>query len=278
MKTVAIIGIGLIGGSLGQALRKTKRYRVVGIARRRQTIREARRMGAVDEASTELSAVASADIVVIASPVDQIIPLFKRIVPFLKSGAVVTDVGSVKAPIVQAATRVKRPRDIYFVGAHPLAGSHKTGVKASHFRLFKGSSVVLTPGHPAALGALKSLWSAVGARVMVMSPQEHDAAVALISHLPHAIAHALVHSFAVTKNRWRLLPLLAGSFRDVTRVASADADQWTQIFRANAPAVRTAIHVFQKELARIDKSLVKPQLRSHLKKSQTFRRPLFNGR
>jgi prephenate dehydrogenase len=276
-KTVAIVGVGLIGGSLGRALRRTGKYRVMGLGRRASSLRAAKRLGAVDTFSTDFSDVAVADIVMICSPVDTIAPLFKRLLPHLKPGAIVTDAGSVKGSILRAIARIPKPASIYFVGGHPLAGSHKTGVKASNFRLFEGSTVVLIPGPQAAMKPLKSLWNAVGAKIQFMSARDHDRAVALISHLPHVLAHTMVHAFASRSDRKRLLPLLAGSFRDVTRVASADAEQWSQILRANAPAVEEAIGQFRNQLTRLQKNLRRPALRSHLRKSQHVRRPLFNG-
>ncbi len=267
----------MIGGSLGQALRRSKRYRVLGIGRNPRKLRDAKRLGAVDVTSTRLSDAASADIVVLAGPVDTIVPIYKRILPFLKAGTIVTDVGSVKEPIMKAIARLPRSSAIYFVGGHPLAGSHKTGVKAAHSRLFERSTVVLVPGSRAGLRPLKSLWRAAGANVMILSAPDHDRAVALISHLPHALAHALVHTIAGHRDRRRLLPLLAGSFRDATRVASSDPDQWAQILRSNARPVAEALSVFRRELARIETALSRAGLKSHLRKSQTFRRPLFNG-
>ncbi len=276
-KTVAIIGIGLMGGSLGQALRRTRRYRVIGIARKARTLRDARRLGAIDVGARELAAVAAADIVVLCSPVDTIVPLFKKILPFLKADAIVTDVGSVKQPIMQQIARVRCPASISFVGGHPLAGSHKTGVKAAHFRLFERSTVVLVPGSRAGLSTLKTLWNAVGAKVLVLTPAQHDRAVALISHLPHVLAHALVHRVAGDCDRMILKQLFAGSFRDLTRVASADPDQWVQILRANARPVREAIQSFRKELERFETLLEHPSLKPHLQKSHAFRRLLFHG-
>jgi prephenate dehydrogenase len=275
--TVAIIGVGLIGGSLGQALRRTKKYRVIGIGRSARRLYDARRLGAIDQAATDLSAAATADIIVIASPVDTIVPTFKKLLPHLKPGTIVTDVGSVKGQVLADIARLKRPRSIRFVGGHPLAGSHKTGVKASNFRLFEGSTVVLVPTPHAPLQALKSLWQAVGARVIVMSAAEHDRAVALISHLPHVLAHALVHALAGRRDRRQLIPLLAGSFRDMTRVVSSDPAQWAQILRANAREVSHSLQLYRRELTRMEKMLTRRTLAVHLSKSQTFRGPLFHG-
>jgi prephenate dehydrogenase len=275
--TVAIIGVGLIGGSLGQALRRSGKYRVVGIGRHAPKLRDAKRRGAVDQFSVRLSDVSSADIVVLAGPVDTIVPVYQRVLPFLKPGTLVTDVSSVKGAILRAIARIPRPDSIEFVGGHPLAGSHRTGVKAAHSRLFKRSTVVLVPGSPKAITRLKSLWRAAGANVQIMSAPEHDRAVALISHLPHTLAHALVHSLAGRKDRRKILPLLAGSFRDMTRVAAADPEQWAQILRANAQPLREALRAFRRELDRIEHALPKSSLKPHLAKSQAFRRPLFHG-
>jgi prephenate dehydrogenase len=276
--TVAIIGVGLIGGSLGMALRRSGKYRVVGIGRDAKRLRKAKQLGAVDEFTTRLSDVISADVVVIGSPVDTVAPMFERIVPFLKPGAIVTDVGSVKGPIMDAVKRVERPASIHFVGGHPLAGSHKTGVEAASSRLFAGSTVVLVSAASKPLRALKTLWNAAGANVQVMTAEQHDRAVALISHLPHAIAHALVHAFASRADRRRIAPLLAGSFRDGTRVASSDPEQWAQILRANAAAIREALKFFRFELDRIDDQLTRPHLAKHLRRSHAVRRPLFHGK
>ena len=275
--TVAIVGVGLIGGSLGMALRKSRRYRVIGIGRNIRRLREAKRRGAVDRIATQLSAAAAADLVVIASPVDTIAPTFKRLLPYLKPGAVVSDVGSVKGSVMEQIAQVKHPRSIHFVGAHPLAGSHETGVKAAHSRLFERSTVVLVPEPHAPLKPLKSLWRAVGANVVVLAAAEHDRAVALISHLPHLVAHALVHLLANQRDRRRLIPLLAGSFRDATRVAASDAEQWRQILHANRQPLKRSLQSFRRELSRLETALSRRSLKSHLRKSHAFRRSLFNG-
>jgi len=269
--TVAIIGVGLIGGSLGQALRRTKRYRVLGIARRPETIREARRVGAIDAGSLVLSDVYQADIVVLATPVEMTIPLIEKIRPCLKPYAIVTDVGGVKGIFD------RKIRGVRFVGAHPLAGSHKSGVTASRADLFKGAVCVLVPQAPAAAKIVRAMWEAAGARVLVLSAEAHDTAVALTSHLPHLVAHALVRAAAGRPNQKILKSLMAGSFRDATRVASSDPEQWVRIFQANLKNLRQAVRLFQGELRRLDAELAKPSLKATLKKSQAYRLPLFDG-
>lgn len=279
MKTnVAIIGIGLIGGSLGQALRGSGKYRVLGIARKRRTLRTAKRLGAIDEGSTRLQDASRADIIVIATPVDDVVPTARKLFPVLRPGTLVTDVASVKGPILESISRLIQNRPIHFVGGHPLAGSHQTGVKAANLNLFRGSTCVLIPLRKAPLNALAALWRAAGARVRIMSAASHDAAVAVTSHLPHVLAYGLVLSVAGHRDRKMLTALLAGSFRDVTRVASSDPEQWKQIFQSNARPIRRALAGYKKVLARLEKRLGQPSLRADLKKSQTFRHLLFHGK
>jgi len=272
MVTVAIVGIGLIGGSLGQALRKSKRYRVLGIARRPVTLIEAKRLGAMDAGSTNLTDVYQADIVVLCTPVDEIVPVLEKLKPFLKPRAIVSDVGSVKGILNQQI------RGVRFVGAHPLAGSHKTGVKAARPDLFRNATCVLVPQDPSALKAIRAMWETAGARVLVMSARAHDEAVALISHLPHLLAHALVQAVAGRSDQKVLKSLMAGSFRDATRVASSDPEQWAQIFQANLKNIHEAVRLFQKELQRLSSQLDRTSLRAALKKSQAYRLPLFDVR
>ncbi len=270
MKTVAIIGMGLIGGSLGQALRKSRRYRVLGIARKPSTLLEARRRGAIDQGSTNLKDVYQADIIVIATPVSQIVPITKQIKLSLKEGAIVTDVGSVKSPIISGISK-----SIHFIGAHPLAGSHKTGVQAANANLFQGATCVIVPPARGSIAPILELWRTAGAKPRIMSAAAHDRAVALISHLPHVLAHAMVHAVL---GQARLIPLLAGSFRDVTRVASSDAQQWMEILNANTIEVKRAIARFEKELVVIKKKLGHAELGKYLKKSQHFRLLLFQSK
>lgn len=276
--TVAIVGVGLIGGSLGRALRKSHRYRVLGISRKSATLREAVRVGALDEASKNISAVADADLIVVCTPVALIPPTIEKLLPFLKPSAIVTDAGSVKGDILRRVARWQKQGKLNFVGSHPLAGSHKTGVKASRSDLFFGSTVVLTPQGKTRLNAIAALWKATGASVVTLSADRHDQAVALISHLPHLVAHALVQSVSRRSDTPLLKRLMAGSFRDTTRVAAADPDQWDQIFTANQSAVKQALMQFRQALVRLERSMGRPSFRSLLKQSQKFRQPLFHGK
>lgn len=274
--TVAIVGVGLIGGSLGMALRR-RGYRVIGVARKTTTLRDAKRLGAIDEGSQDFSAVGAADIVIVCTPVALIVPTIQRFQPFLKPNAIVSDAGSVKGAILRRLEPLIRRKKLNFVGAHPLTGSHKTGVKAARRDLFFGSTVVLSARGNARLGPIAALWKATGARVLKLSVDRHDEVVALISHLPHVLAHALVHSVLRRKDQSVVKRLMAGSFRDMTRVAGSDPEQWTQIFEANSKNVRRSIAIFRRELARLEKQIAKPGLKKILRQSQAYRLPLFHG-
>ena len=275
--TVAVVGLGLMGGSLGQALRRTSAYRVIGIGRKAATLREAKRLGAADIVSSNIEDVRAASIIVLAMPVAAIVPTFKHIIPYLKPGTLVTDVGSVKGPLLKKMAPLLQGSTIRYVGGHPLAGSHKTGVRAARHDLFKGATCVLVPLQGTNVHGLDLLWTRVGARPLIMTAQAHDKTVALTSHLPHMIAHALTLTARRRAGQNQVKALMAGSFRDVTRVASADPQQWDDIFTANAPALRHAIEEFKRELDTLSRSIAKPSLLKQLKKSQTYRRPLFHG-
>ena len=244
---ITIIGLGLIGGSLGLAIRqKGLARRVVGLSRSRATVREAIRRGLIDWGTTDPgAALREADLVVVATPVDEIVPTIRRSRPFLRPGCVVTDVGSTKAEVVRAAERAV-PKHAVFVGAHPLAGSHARGVRAAQRGLFHGSTCIVTrtPRTRAdALGIVKALWRPLVGRVIVMTPAAHDQRLAEISHLPHALAFGLMH--ATTSQALALAPR---SFLDATRVAMSDPDVWDDIFVSNRAAISAA-------LVRLERSL-----------------------
>lgn len=242
MKRAALVGVGLMGGSLGMALRR-RGWRVTGVGRSDARLTLAKRLGAIDDAAANLAeGVQEADVVVLAAPVADIAPLALRAARCLKPGAWMTDVGSVKGPIAKALAREA------FIGAHPMCGSEKTGVDNAQADLFRGAPCALTPASVASrrlVGAARAFWESVGARVSVMPPAVHDRRVALVSHLPHLLAEALVLVAAADRPA---LKLAAGSFRDATRVAGADPSLWSQIYALNRPAVRRAARAFSSAL------------------------------
>jgi prephenate dehydrogenase len=246
---LCIIGVGLIGGSIGLAAHQRGLARhVVGVGRNAERLKLAVQMGAIDEATMSLQeGVSQADMVVVCTPVGLIVPTIKMCLQWLSEQCVVTDVGSVKSGIVQKATDLLGGR---FVGGHPMAGSEQTGVQNARADLFEGTTWALTPTERTAQEALQkvdALAQGVGAQVIRADPEEHDRAVALTSHLPHAVALALVH---VAENT-PYPQLIGGSFRDGTRVAASSPELWRDIFLHNREHVLWAIDEFVGQLQEV---------------------------
>lgn len=236
MKNVCILGVGLIGGSLGQALRR-RGYHITGVGRSLSSLRQAKRLRAVDDFSTDLRSVRTADVVVLCVPVDKIVAFGKKVRPLMKKGAILTDAGSVKKEVV---AKLRGP---LFVGGHPIAGSEKSGVQNAQPTLFKGAVCVLTrdSAKKAALNRVAGLWRAAGAKVIVTSAAEHDRVLALTSHLPHLMAFALI-SLAQKDKAARAF--LGPSFNEVTRIAASDPHIWTGILTMNRPELARRTNQF----------------------------------
>jgi prephenate dehydrogenase len=240
MKKLAVIGPGLLGGSIALAARRLPGWSVSAWARRPAAVDELLERGIVDAASTQLQAVAAdADLVVLCVPIGAMPALAKELAEIVPASAIVTDVGSVKAPVVAALTPLFQERG-HFIGSHPMAGSEQTGLQAARVDLFDGAVCILTPeaevSRLSAVEALTVFWSALGCRTVVLSPQRHDEAVALVSHLPHLFAAALVNTIA-RKNR-DAFEFAGPGFRDTTRVASGPPEMWTEILTTNRAALR----------------------------------------
>lgn len=256
-ETVAIVGVGLIGGSIGLALRERKLAReVVGVGRREERLQAAEQAGVIDRGTTDLAdGVGQAEVVVVCTPVDQIVDLLIQSAAVCPPTALITDAGSTKEVIVSAvdvalAGRRSGPR---FVGSHPLAGDHRTGHEHARADLFDGRAVVVTPTdatpRPAVVEA-NGFWQSLGAKVIRMSPGEHDAALAATSHVPHLVAAAVA---AATPKE--LLPLAASGWRDTTRVAGGDPELWRAIFATNRQHVVEALDRVIAELEDLRKAV-----------------------
>ncbi|HEY2787512.1 MAG TPA: prephenate dehydrogenase/arogenate dehydrogenase family protein [Fimbriiglobus sp.] len=238
IETLTIIGVGLIGGSVGLAAKaRGVAGRIVGSDSNPAALDEAVRSGAIDEAADIAPAVQWADLILVATPVDVIAGHVLEAAT-ANPRAVIVDAGSTKESIV-AAVGSSAPR---FVPGHPMAGSEKKGPHFSRPDLFEGRAAILTPTdacESAAVQAAGEFWTALGCRVVTMTPVEHDRAVAMVSHLPHAVAACLAGMMPLD-----LLPVSAGGFRDTTRVAGAGPGIWEPIFRANRSAVLAAADRF----------------------------------
>ena len=255
---VTIVGVGLLGGSLGRALRERKiAARVIGCVRRRESIAECRRARAVDVATLDFAdGVAGADLVVLCTPIAQMAPLLKQLLPHLKRGAIVTDVGSVKSGVTRELEALGAKAGVHFIGSHPMAGSEKMGVLASRADLYEGAVCVVTPtkksNHRAAIKE-ERLWKSVGARVLKLSPEVHDQLVARSSHLPHLLATQLVNLVLDGKSATDQAALCATGFRDTTRIASGSPEMWRDIAVANRGNITKALDQFIVELSSLRK-------------------------
>jgi len=251
---IAIIGVGLIGGSLGLAVKaKGLAREVVGIGHHKHSIDRALWLGAIDRGTLDPSeGVAGADIVVLATPILSMAGLVKRAIPRLKNGCIVTDVGSTKSQLVKEMEGIL-PKGIHFVGGHPMAGSEKRGVEQARKDLFENSVCIVTRTAATDTGSFDTvgrLWKALGASVVALSPPAHDRIVSFISHLPHMVAFTMLASVDD-----RSLRFASSGFSDATRIASSDADIWKDIAISNSGEILKSIAAFKKNLSVLESAI-----------------------
>lgn len=282
INNITIFGVGLIGGSLGLALKKHGfDGSITGLGRRMSTLKVALERNAVDRIALKPSeSVAFSDLVVMATPVDLIADSIQKLLPYAQKGCIFTDVGSVKKSIV---TKVEEflPEGLHFVGAHPMAGSEKSGVKAARSDLFEGATCILTPTKATnqdVFQVIKNLWEIVGANVRTVSPGEHDCLIAAASHLPHLIACALTQTVAkIENNQGKALDFTATGFRDTTRIAAGSPDIWQPIFSDNSQPLIKMIDGFIDNLIVLKQFLIdsdKEKLRDFLVEAKQIRNTL----
>lgn len=269
---IAIIGVGLIGGSIGLAVRKRGLAKeVVGIFRHSSTMRRALRHKAIDTGTMDIAqGVKGADMVIICSPVHAIPALARQAARFVKAGAVITDVGSTKSWIVGRMEKLLAKSPAMFVGSHPMAGSERTGVEFARADLFDGSPCIVTKTARTgsrALAKVAGFWKALGARTRTMAPGEHDRMVALISHLPHVVAFSLAG--AVPE---RSLDYAAEGFRDTTRIASSDPELWADIFMTNRGQILKSARLFRRYYDAVVSSISRGDRRSMTRAMASARR------
>ena len=257
VERLAIVGVGLIGGSIGRALRDgSAATEIIGYGRNPVHLSRAVELGLVADWSTVLSdAVAGAEVVMVATPVGAMPGLFTRLVDLVSPTCIVTDAGSVKKKVVDAA-RASFGRSVArFVPGHPIAGLEQSGVEAAAGDLFRGHKVILTPTpdtDPKAVAQIDSLWRTTGAQLMDMSPERHDRLLALTSHLPHMLAYALVNLLAdQAQDEGECFDLAAGGFYDISRVASSDPVMWRDICLHNADELLVRMGEYQETMDRL---------------------------
>ncbi|MGH8725314.1 MAG: prephenate dehydrogenase [Burkholderiales bacterium] len=257
---LAVIGVGLIGGSFALALKQAKAVaHVVGVGRNAANLKLALERGAIDSTAQDpATAARGADLVLISTPVAQFPKVFASLTG---SGAVITDAGSTKRDVIAAARQALGKRVSQFVPAHPIAGAENSGAAAATPELFRGKRVVLTPleeSSSSALTLVEDSWKACGARITRMDAEEHDAVLAAVSHLPHLLAFALVHDVAQRANSEQLFSFAAGGFRDFTRIASSHPEMWRDICLANRDRLLDEVGRFSTKLESVRKLLDSP--------------------
>jgi prephenate dehydrogenase len=281
-KTITIIGVGLIGGSLGFAIKALPDSpRVIGFSRRAQTVQKALELGAIDEGASSLpEAVKDADLVFVATPISIIVDTVREIAQHIKAGSLISDVGSTKGKIVHAVETFL-PKGVSFIGGHPMAGSEQQGVSFANAGLFRNSYYLLTPTKKTdavTFQKLHSLLTRIGAQVMAIDPEKHDKIVSTISHLPHILSAALVNQAdQQTKESKNLLLVAAGGFRDMTRIAASNPDMWRDICIDNSQAILEALEEFNANLAVFKQHIVskdKDGLWNQFKEAQSVRMDL----
>jgi prephenate dehydrogenase len=283
----ALIGTGLIGGSIGIALREKHLVKVIyGYDSDPESGAAAVEKGAIDfVADSTLDAVRDADLVILAVPVMSTLQLLKEIIPAVGSGAVITDVGSTKGSIM-AAVEQMLPPNVHFIGGHPMAGSEESGITGADPALLENAIYVLTPGlstPPEAIDRLTEMFEKAGAQPLMLDPLAHDRAVASISHLPHIVAAALVQSVVGAASEHELVhTLAAGGFRDSTRIALGNPDVWRDICISNRWALLAALKRFKVKLDTMEKALAEPKpdsIKEYLQQARDYRKTIpYRGR
>lgn len=257
--TVAIVGVGLIGGSLALALKEMGvSGRILGFDLDQENLAQALKLGIIDHACTGAEELSSADLIFLATPVLAMPDALTTIAPYLKPGAILTDGGSVKGAVIAALTPLL-PNNLHYVPGHPISGTERSGATAAFASLYHKKRCILTPSpqtDPQALAIVTTLWQAVGCEVMIMDAEKHDRILAAISHLPHMVAYALVNAVgAYDRYEENILLYSAGGFRDFTRIASSDPTMWRDIAVTNRDALLEMIERFEVDLDQLKEAI-----------------------
>lgn len=247
--TLAVVGVGLIGGSFAAAVRRAGLAgRILGVGRHVDTLRRAQTLGLIDGVATLEEAAAQSDLILLAVPVEQTAACLGRMAPHLRDSALVTDAGSTKAGVVEAARMVLQGRVGQFVPGHPIAGSHESGPEAARADLYDGRRVLITPipeNRPDDVARLQAIWEACGARVDCLDAGRHDALLASVSHFPHWLAMVYINQILGTDDAQARFDMAGTGFRDFTRIAAASPEMWRDISLQNAPALLDEIRSWQ---------------------------------
>ena len=260
---MTIIGVGLLGASLAKACKERDLVeKVVGYGRNRENLEKARALKIIDHCPADLAeAVKDADLIVLCTPVTTIIPLIQNMIARIRPGALITDVGSVKEPIVKEAEKLV-PKGVFFVGSHPIAGGENSGLEASTANLYQGAKCIVTPTdktNNSALEKISALWQAVGMQIINLSAEEHDFVFGAVSHLPHIVVYALMNTLGSlrTQDNREVTAFSGAGLKDITRIASSDPVMWRDICLSNRNHSLDLIDRFQNKLDEIRSTIEK---------------------
>jgi len=284
LPVLAVVGVGLIGGSFAAALRARGAVsQVLGVGRQASTLTRARELGLIDEAVSLEDAAARADLIFLAVPVGAMPALLSQLAPVLREGTLVTDGGSTKADVARAARQALGARALQFVPGHPVAGKESTGPEAADAGLYDRRTVVLTPlpeNREADVERLTHWWEACGARVLRMEPEVHDRVLASVSHVPHLLSAVYMRQVASASDADTRLRLAGSGFRDFTRISAGSPEMWRDIFLANRAAVLAEVAEVRGVLDHVERALRAqdgPALQDFLERAALARR-LWGGR
>jgi prephenate dehydrogenase len=259
INTIAVIGVGLIGGSFAAALKQAGAVgTVLGAGRRPETLQEAAKLGLIDEIVSFKQAAERADLIFVAAPVGAFEAIFKELAPWLSSKTIITDGGSTKQNVIDAARAGLQSRIAQFVPGHPMAGSHEKGPQAADAGLYVGRRVMLTPlveNHPQDVETVRAAWLACGANVVSIDPSQHDGVVAAISHLPHWVAALFMEYITHSDDAALKLQTAGSGFKDFTRVAQGSPEMWRDIFIANRLAMLAELKALKAVFERAEHAL-----------------------
>ena len=260
---MTIIGVGLLGASLAKACKERDLVEeVAGYGRNRENLEKARALKIIDHCPADLAeAVKDADLIVLCTPVTTIIPLIQNMIARIRPGALITDVGSVKEPIVKEAEKLV-PKGVFFVGSHPIAGGENSGLEASTANLYQGAKCIVTPTdktNNSALEKISALWQAVGMQIINLSAEEHDFVFGAVSHLPHIVVYALMNTLGAlrTQDDREVTAFSGAGLKDITRIASSDPVMWRDICLSNRNHSLDLIDQFQNKLDAIRSTIEK---------------------
>jgi len=284
--TVCIIGLGLIGGSIGLSMKKNNfESKIIGYAKTEKTLIKAVERGLVDNAEKSLvKAVDGADLIILATPLSTFRPIIEEIAPFLKKGSIVTDTGSAKFTVLEELKDLI-PNEVEFIPGHPIAGTEESGPESGFPELFENRWCILTPtenNSKESIESIKCFWELLGSKVEIMDALHHDKVLAITSHIPHLIAYNIVGTANDLANVTdsEVVKYSAGGFRDFTRIAASDPKMWSDIFTYNSEAVLEMLDLFSNDLTKLKKSILKKDtnmLFSSFEKTRNMRKKIIDA-